>query len=87
MAEKKTDKKTWLFQKHENDTGSVQMQIGKLTEEIKHLQEHIALHKKDFDSKRSLLKKVAKRRTFLRYIKSKDLEEYAAISKKIGLKV
>ncbi len=87
MAVKKVEKKQRAFQKHDNDTGSVEVQIGKLSEEIKHLQEHIALHPKDYDSKRSLLKKVAKRRTFLKYVKGKDLETYSTISKKIGLKV
>lgn len=77
------EKKKRVFQKHDNDTGSVEVQIGNLTDEIKHLQEHIAIHKKDFDSKRSLLKKVAKRRSFLKYVKSKDLETYSTISKKI----
>lgn len=75
-----------LFQRHEGDTGSPEVQIGLLSDEIKMLQEHLAEHSKDFDAKRSLLKKVAKRRKFLKYLKSKDLEAYATVAKKLGLK-
>lgn len=82
MAEKKT-----VFKKHEKDTGSVSAQIGLLSEEIAMLQDHVAKNPKDFDAKRSLLKKVAKRRTFLKFIKNRDLESYASISKKISVKV
>ncbi len=79
--------KKQMFKKHENDTGSVSAQIGLLTDEIKMLQEHVAKNSKDYDAKRSLLKKVAKRRTFLKFIKARDLESYSTISKKISVKV
>lgn len=76
-----------VFQRHDKDTGSPEMQIGILSDEIATLQAHVAANAKDYDAKRSLLKKVAKRRTFLRYLKGKDLDAYTKISKKIGLKV
>ncbi len=72
-----------VFQRHDKDTGSPEMQIGILGEEIALLQAHVAANPKDYDSKRSLLKKVAKRRTLLRYLKSRDLDAYSKISKKI----
>ena len=59
----------------------------RLTEEIQSLQEHVAKNKKDYDAKRALLQKVAKRRRFLRYLKNNHLERYVEISKKTGLKV
>jgi ribosomal protein S15 len=46
----------------------------------------LAIHKKDFDGKRSILKKVAKRRTFLKYLKIKNLDTYVVVSKKFGIK-
>jgi ribosomal protein S15 len=51
------------------------------------LQQHVAKNKKDFDAKRSLLQKVARRRRFLKYLKETHLETYADIAKKTGLKV
>jgi len=75
------------FKLHDTDTGSVEVQIWLLTEEITELQWHLAMHKKDFDAKRSLLKKVARRRSFLKYLKSKKLSTYNAISKSVSIKV
>ncbi|EKD25588.1 MAG: hypothetical protein ACD_80C00012G0004 [uncultured bacterium (gcode 4)] len=86
---KKTTKETGpeSFKLHGTDTGSVEVQIWLLTEEIAELQWHLALHKKDFDAKRSLLKKVARRRSFLKYLKTKKLSTYNAISKSVSVKV
>ncbi len=75
------------FKLHDTDTGSVEVQIWLLTAEITELQAHLALHKKDFDAKRSLLKKVARRRAFLKYLKTKKLSTYNAISKSVSVKV
>jgi ribosomal protein S15 len=51
------------------------------------LQEHVAINKNDFDAKRSLLKKVARRRALLKYLKAKKLSTYNNISKAINVKV
>lgn len=75
------------FKLHDTDTWSIEVQIGLLTTEITELQAHLALHKKDFDAKRSLLKKVARRRAFLKYLKSKKLSTYTTISKSVNVKV
>jgi small subunit ribosomal protein S15 len=69
MIDKK--KKQQIIKKfaiHENDTGSSEVQIALLTEEIKNLTEHLKSHKKDFSSRRGLLRKVAERRRLLRYL-------------------
>ncbi len=71
------------FQRHGTDTGSPESQIRNLTQEITMLQEHLKDHSKDFDAKRSLLKKVAKRRKFMKQVKSSDLESYTKVSKKV----
>ena len=76
-----------VFQRHDKDTGSPEMQIGILSNEIATLQAHVAANAKDYDAKRALLQKVAKRRRFLRYLKENHLDRYAEISKKTGLKV
>lgn len=87
MPKKKTTTEQESFQRHDKDTGSVEVQIGLLGEEIAQLQEHVAANKHDFDAKRSLLKKVARRRSLLKYLKSKKLSTYNALSKQIGVKV
>ncbi|MDR2541676.1 MAG: 30S ribosomal protein S15 [Candidatus Peribacteria bacterium] len=84
MAEKKV---STSFKRHDNDTGSPEAQIERLTAQITMLQAHITHNKKDFDAKRALLQKVARRRRFLKYLKENNLESYVEISKKTGLKV
>lgn len=75
------------LQRHDTDTWSPEVQILRLTKEILTLQDHVTANTKDFDAKRSLLKKVAKRRTFLKYLKDSNLERYALVAKELGLKV
>lgn len=74
------------FQRHENDNGSPEVQIAILTWEISELQKHLEKHINDVDAKRALLKKVARRRKYLRYLKSHDLERYNLVAKKLKLK-
>lgn len=74
------------YKLHERDTGSPEVQIALLTEEIKRLLLHLKSHPKDFHSKRGLLSKVAKRRKFLKYLKEEDPKRYNNLVKKIGLK-
>lgn len=75
------------FATHENDTGSSEVQIALLTEEIKNLTEHLKLHKKDFSSRRGLLRKVAERRKLLRYLERENQESFDDLVKKLKLKV
>lgn len=74
------------YKLHDLDTGSPEVQIALLTEEIKRLLLHLKKHSKDFHSKRGLLKMVSKRRGLLNYLKKEDTRRYNSISKKIGLK-
>lgn len=74
------------YKLHETDTGSPEVQITLLTEEIKKLLLHLKKHSKDFHSKRGLLKMVSKRRRLLGYLKKEDVRRYNNLIKKIGLK-
>lgn len=74
------------YKLHEKDTGSPEVQIALLTEEIKRLLLHLKSHSKDFHSKRGLLKMVAKRRKLLAYLKKEDTKRHNKIIKEIGLK-
>ena len=74
------------YKLHDLDTGSPEVQIALLSEEIRRLLLHLKKHSKDFHSKRGLLKMVAKRRKFLSYLKEEDTKRYNSVVKKIGLK-
>lgn len=63
------------------DTGSPEVQVAILTARINELSEHMAVHKKDFGSRRGLLKMVAQRRTLLDYLKRKDEKRYQKVLK------
>jgi len=70
----------------EGDTGSPEIQIALLTEEILTLNEHLKAHKHDFHSKRGLLMKVGKRRSMLKYLQGISNERYQAVIQKLGLR-
>lgn len=72
--------------KHSKDTGSAQVQIALLTQEILHLTAHVNANKKDFSCRRGLLKKVAQRKKFQKYLKRTDVQEYKKIVSILGLK-
>lgn len=74
------------YARHEDDTGSPEVQIALLTERINHLNEHLKLHKKDHHSRRGLLKMVGQRRGLLNYLKEKDIERYRAILASLNLR-
>ena len=74
------------FGKNETDTGSIEVQIAILTEEINTLTEHFKEHKHDHHSKRGLLRKVGQRRSLLNYLIKNDVTRYRAIVKELGLR-
>lgn len=71
---------------HENDTGSPEVQIAILTKKINNLTEHLKIHKKDYHSRRGLLKMVGHRRNLLNYLMKKDIDRYRAIIEKLGIR-
>ncbi|HNS41919.1 MAG TPA: 30S ribosomal protein S15 [Taishania sp.] len=84
-----TEKKKEIFAKHggsETNTGSTEGQIALFTYRIAHLTEHLKNNKKDYNTQRSLQLLVGKRRSFLDYLKRKDIERYRAIVKELGLR-
>ncbi|MGD9140851.1 MAG: 30S ribosomal protein S15 [bacterium] len=74
------------FQVHDKDSGSPEVQIALLTERIKQLTGHFQVHKKDYHSRRGLLKLVGQRRRLLDYLKSKRIEKYREVVKELGLR-
>ncbi len=75
------------FKTHENDTGSTEVQIAILTEEIKELTKHLQIHKKDHSSRRGLLKKLGERKRLLRYLNLENAESYEKLVKELKLRV
>ena len=71
---------------NEKDTGSPEVQIALLSDEIKGLLGHLKEHPKDNHSRRGLLQMVSDRRALLAYLKKEDLKRYESIFKKVGLK-
>lgn len=71
---------------HETDNGSPEVQIALLTARIEQLSEHLIRNKKDFASRRGLLKMVSQRRRLLNYLTKNDLARYRAIIGKLGLR-
>jgi len=73
------------FGKHEKDTGSPEVQIAILTEEILNLQRHLSQNKQDKNSKRGLILKVSQRRKLLNYLKKTSYNRYRKIVEELRL--
>lgn len=84
-----SETKKEIFAKHggsEQNTGSTEAQIALFTHRIAHLTEHLKKNRKDFVTQRAVQLLVGKRRSFLDYLKKKDIERYRAIVKELGLR-
>ena len=74
------------FGKNEKDTGSAEVQVAILTDEINNLTAHLKTHIHDFHSKRGLMIKIGKRKSLLTYLKNRDLESYKKVVSALGLR-
>jgi small subunit ribosomal protein S15 len=88
MAMTKKEKQEIIveFNRHENDTGSPEVQIAILTNRIQQLTEHLRTHKHDESSRRGLLKLVGQRRKHLAYLKRKDANAYLTLTERLGIR-
>lgn len=88
MAVGKETKETLIreFAQKSGDTGSVEVQIALLTEDIRILTDHFKENQKDFSCKRGLLIKVSRRRRFLKYLEKHNAAKYQDVIKRLGLK-
>ncbi|AUC82408.1 30S ribosomal protein S15 [Lacinutrix sp. Bg11-31] len=83
------EEKEKLFKKHgkdAKDTGSAEGQIAIFTQRIEHLTQHLKSNRKDYNTERSLVMLVGKRRSLLDYLTKKDVLRYRAIVKELGLR-
>ena len=74
------------YGRKEGDTGSAEVQVALLTEQIKRLTEHMKANKKDYASNRGLMKMVGRRRNMLEYLKRTDVNRYRDLVQKLGLR-
>ena len=84
-----TETKKEIFAKHGKsaaDTGSAEGQVALFTYRIKHLTEHLKKNRKDFNTEKSLVRLVGKRKSLLDYLKAKDIERYRAIIAELGIR-
>ena len=86
LESKEKEKIIQKYKLHDKDTGSPEVQIALLSEEIEKLLLHLKKHSKDVHSKRGLLRMVAKRKKLLNYLKEEDEKRYNKIAKAVGLK-
>jgi len=83
------DQKTKVIQSfkvHETDTGSASVQVAVLTARIQQLTDHLRVHRKDFSTRRGLLKLVGRRRRLLTYLKKTDLNQYGQLISRLSLR-
>lgn len=73
------------YKTHATDTGSPQVQIAILTAEMKDLADHLVNHKKDFSSRKGLLRKVSERRRLLKYLKREDAKGYDKLAEMLKI--
>lgn len=88
MALQKDSKKEVIekYRLHDQDSGSPEVQIALLTERINVLTEHFKVHKKDYASRRGLLKMVGRRRKLLDYLKKNRIDKYRSLLKELNLR-
>ena len=86
LSKNEKDQVISKHKKHDNDSGSPEVQIALLTERINTLSSHFKLHARDHHSRRGLLKMVGQRKRLLNYLKKKDLEGYRGLIKELGLR-
>ena len=83
------DTKTNIIQEyrlHQKDTGSAEIQVAVLTENIKSLTDHLRTHRKDVHSRRGLQGMVSKRRRLLNYLSNEDVNRYQTLITRLGLR-
>jgi len=86
LAKQQKGKVIHDFEIHDGDTGSPEVQIALLTERINGLTEHFKTHRKDYSSRRGLLKMVSARAALLKYVSKKDPKRYQEIISRLNLR-
>lgn len=86
ISKERTEELIKEYGKGTGDSGSAEVQVAIMSERIKNLTEHLKTHKKDHHTRRGLMMLIGKRRRLLKYIKSRDIEEYRSLIKSLGIR-
>ncbi|MFH1594543.1 MAG: 30S ribosomal protein S15 [Candidatus Omnitrophota bacterium] len=86
LAKEKKKNILETYKHHEKDTGSAAVQVALITERVNSLADHFKAHKKDFQSRRGLLRLVSQRRRLMDYLKRRSRAEYDSLLKKLNLR-
>jgi ribosomal protein S15, bacterial/organelle len=87
LTKKRKDEIIKKFGKDTADTGSTEVQVALLTERINSLTDHLRRQPKDFSSRRGLLKLVGQRRNFMNFLKKRNSESHATVSKQLKIRI
>lgn len=86
LTKEQKDQVIEKYRKHDQDSGSPEVQIALLTQRITHLTEHLQTHRLDHHTRRGLLLLVGQRRRLLNYLRSRDVERYRSLVEELGLR-
>ncbi|MCH7492381.1 30S ribosomal protein S15 [Patescibacteria group bacterium] len=86
LTKNQKDKLIEKYRTHKSDTGSPEVQIAILSKEIERLTDHLKSHKKDFSSRRGLLRKLGQRRRLLRYLEKENEKSFEDLIKSLKIK-
>lgn len=86
ISEQRRQELVGQYRRHEGDTGSPEVQVAILTEQIRDLTEHLKAHKHDYSSRRGLLQMVSKRSRLTRYLQKVDRSRYIELIGRLGLR-
>jgi small subunit ribosomal protein S15 len=86
LTTEKTGEVQSAFGRNSGDTGSPEVQIALLTSRIQEMTQHMQVHKKDFSSRRGLLRMVSRRRSLLDYVKGKNPQLYLDLLQRLGIR-
>ncbi len=87
LTKKRKNEIVKKFGKNNDDTGSTEVQVALLTERINSLTDHLRRQPKDFSSRRGLLKLVGQRRNFMDYLKKRNIDSHATVSKQLKIRI
>ncbi len=87
LTKQQKDRLIKKYRTHETDTGSPEVQIAILTEEIKQLTSHMKKHKHDYSSRLGLIKKVQERKKLSNYLQKENPDAFKKLAQTLKLKV
>ncbi len=86
LTKEKAAEITTKFGGKAGNTGSIEVQVALITENIKVLASHFEKNKKDHSGMRGLMKMIGQRRSLLKYLSNKDEARYTKLITELGIR-